>query len=385
MGEPGVRTTGIQSAKRTSSRLERRTRLSLGRAERATSRLGEWPLAIGLGLTGAAALFVVSSTMPKERTPRGDDLIYERIASQPFGAHTFPFGYRFGLPAAVHALPLAHSTGFLLLALVCAAGAASFAYLLMRALGARRQIAACLCLLLTISPPFLVVVLRGGRNADIATVLVMMAATYFVVRRKYLALTATLLLGVTVRESALFIPPLAYALWAKGPIDRSAACRVVATATPAAAAYVAIRLGIRTLGEAQVPGYGGSLIGDRLTVMKLGLQNPGQQARRIFSVFGPLWGLVPLAMQDPIARRGAVLLVLCIASMTFAVDWGRMALLAAPVVYPVAGRVLERHSRLRAPVLIGFLVLTIGYAVYMADGGVRKGIIQSPAPSYPVQ
>jgi hypothetical protein len=300
--------------------------------------------------------------------------------------HTFPFGFRFGLPLLVHVLPFEHSASFLVLAWLAAGGAAAFAYLLMRELRVARPPAAGLALAMCVSPPFLLVAIRGGRNTDIATVFFMMAASYLALRRRYLALAVTLVLGVLVREAVLFVIPFAYALWATRMLDRSAGLRTLAVGAPALAAYVALRLGIRTVGEAQVPGYGGSLLGQRFTVLKLGLQTPAREARRLFTIYGPLWLLAPLALRDMrFARRGLVLLAASVVAMSFALDWGRMILLAAPVFYPAAGHVLDRHRRWTLPVLGALALVALGYAIYMDQSGVQSGIIENAPPPYPVQ
>jgi hypothetical protein len=342
--------------------------------------------ALLVGIAGAIALGVLSAPIRKEPTPRGDDLIYEDIARHPFGVHTFPFGFRLGLPLLVNGLPFGHSFSFTALALLAAAGAAAFAYLLMRQLGSDRRVAAALAVLMSVSPPFLIVMLRHGRNPDIATVFLMMAASYFAVRRERWRLAATLALGVVVREAVLFVIPFAYALWALRPLDRRAAIDSLAVAAPAIAIYAAIRLGVRTVGETQVPGYAGSLVAERFTVIKLGLQSAFQEARRMFTVYGPLWLVAPLALRDMrFARRGLVLVALSLIAMSFALDWGRMILLAAPVFYPAAARVLSRRPTWRAPVLAAFALLAIAYAVYMDVSGVKNGIIDNPPPPYPVQ
>jgi hypothetical protein len=342
--------------------------------------------AIALGICGAVALALLSLLVRREPVPRGDDLIYERIAQHPFGVHTFPFGFRFGLPLLVHLLPFDHTTSFLALAWLGAGGAAAFAYMLMRELQVGRSLAAALALAMCVSPPFLLVAIRDGRNTDIATVFFMMAATYLALRRRYLALAATLVLGVLVREAVLFIVPFAYALWATRALDRRAALRTLAVGAPALAAYIAVRVGLGTVGEAQVPGYGGSLLGQRFSVLKLGLQTPLREARRMFTIYGPLWLLAPLALRDMrFARRGLVLVSASLVAMSFALDWGRMILLAAPVFYPAAGHVLERHRRWRFPVLAALALLALGYAIYMDRSGVQSGIIANPPPPYPVQ
>jgi len=342
--------------------------------------------ALAVGVAGGALLALASALSRKEPTPRGDDEIYERIAQHPFGVHTFPFGYRFGLPLLVHVLPFGHTASFQLLAWLAAAGAGAFAYLLMRELGAGGRTAAALAVLMCVSPPFLIVALRNGRNTDIATVMLLMACAYFAVRRRYWALALTLLVGAAVREAVLFAIPLAYALWAQRPLDARALARTLAVGAPALAGYLAIRLGIRTVGEAQVPGYGGSLVGERLTVIGQGLESAFQEARRLFTVYGPLWLVAPLALRDMrYARRGLVLVALAVASMTFALDWGRMILLAAPVFYPAAAHVLARKPRWVAPTLAAMLALAVVYALYMDLHGAQSGIVESPPPPYPVR
>lgn len=356
------------------------------RGEHAAQRIPpDWALALAVGLLGGLALLLLSSAVGHEPRPRGDDLIYELMARDPFGVHTFPFGFRIGLPLAVHVLPLTTTSAFRLLTWTAAAGAASFAYLLMRALGARRELASALAVLMCISPPFLLVAIRGGRNTDVATVLFLLAATYFAVHRNDLALAATLLVGVLVREAVLFEIPLAYALWCERALDVRALVRTVAVGAPAAGAYLALRLGLMTVGEAQVPGYGGSLLGGRWTIPRMGLEHPLQEARRLFTVYGPLWLIAPLALRDMrFARRGLVLVGLSVLAMSYATDWGRMILLAAPLFYPAGAHVLEQHPRWRLPVLGASLALALGYALYMDHGGLQT-IIQTRAPRYPVR
>jgi hypothetical protein len=342
--------------------------------------------AVLVGLLGGAALAILGGLVPHEPTPRGDDLIYERMAAHPFAAHTFPFGYRIGLPLLVHVLPFSAGTGFRLLAWAAAAGAAAAAYLLMCELKTKPGVAAALATLMCVSPPFLVVVIRGGRNTDIATVFLMMTATYFVVRRAHWQLALTLLLGAIVREAVLFVIPLAYALWARRPLDRRAAADALKVGAPAALAYAGLRLGIETVGEAQVPGYAGSLIGERFTVLGDGLRTWFQEGRRMFTVYGPLWLTFPPALREMrFARRGLVLVALCLLAMTFALDWGRMILLGAPVFYPAGGAVLSRHPRWRLPTLLAMLALAVGYAIYMSASGVQNGIIDTGQPPYPVR
>jgi hypothetical protein len=342
--------------------------------------------ALCVGAAGAVALAILSLLSRREPSPRGDDEIYERMAQHPFATHTFPFAYRIGLPWLVHALPFTHTTSFELLAWLAAGGAAAFAYALMRRLDAPGAVAAPLAFALAVSPPLLIVALRDGRNPDAVTMLFMMAATLLVVQRRPRALAATLLVGTLFREAVLFVIPLAYAVWAVRVWDRRAALRTLAVGAPALLAYLALRLAIPTVGRSAVPGYGGSLVGERGHVIRLGLESLATELRRMFSVFGPLWLLAPLALRGSrFARRGLALVACSLVSMTFALDWGRMIFLSAPVFYPAGAFTLARRPRWRLATWLAFAALVLGYAIYMDRSGVQHGIVENPLPPYPVR
>jgi hypothetical protein len=356
----------------------------VGLAQERPSLLGR--SALYVGLAGAFALAILSELSRKETVPRGDDLIYERMAQHPLATHTFPFAYRIGLPWLVHVLPFSHTTSFELLAWAAAGAAAAFAFALMGRLGAPKGLAAGLALALALSPPMLIVALREGRNTDAITVAFMMAATLFVVERRLRALTVTLLVGVLFREAVLFVIPLAYALWAVRAWDVRAAKRALLVGAPALIAFLALRLAIPSVGEASVPGYGGSLIGGRLSVLESGLDSIATEVRRMLSIYGPLWLAAPFALLSMrFARRGLVLVACALISMTFALDWGRMIFLAAPVFYPAGAHTLTRYPRWRAPALVAFAVLIVGYAIYMDRSGLQHGILDNPSPPYPVR
>ena len=142
---------------------------------------------------------------------------------------------------------------------------------------------------------------------------------------------------------------------------------MLAVAAPAVAAFCALRFAIPTVGREQVPGYGASLIGGRLEVLGDGLRAFFDvEARRLALIFGPLWLLAPLALRDfSFARRGLVLVPLCLLAMSFALDWGRVAFVAAPVVYAAAAWTLHHRPRLLAPTLALCALMIVGYAAYM--------------------
>lgn len=355
-------------------------------SRRMRTRRPEWQTALAVSAVSGLALVLLSSLMTREAVPRGDDLIYERMARDPLGTHTFPFAFRIGVPWLVHVLPFGNVLSFRLLAWLATAGAAGLAYLLMRRFGCDRALAIALALCLALSPPLLLVSLRDGRNTDAASVFFLIAGTLMIVERRTRALAVTLAAGVLVREAELFLIALAYAVWAERLWDRAALKRALLCGLPAIAIYIALHAAITTVGESQVPGYGGSLISERLSVIKDGLASAFTEARRMFSIYGPLWIAAPLALRRmQFARRGLVLVGACLLSMTFALDWGRMILLAAPVFYPAGAYTLSRNPRWRIPALAVFTVLIAGYAIYMQHSGLRTGVIENPPPPYPVR
>ncbi len=285
----------------------------------------------------------------------------------------------------MHVLPFGNTFSFSLIAWLCSGAAGAVLFLLLERLGISRRVSVALAFVLVLSPPLLVASLRQGRSPDPLTVLVMLAGALFIVERRPRALALTMLIGALNRESALFLGPLAYAVWAERLWDRAALTRMLAAATPAFAAFVALRLAIPTVGRELVPGYGASPIGGRIEVLRAGFSAWDVEARRLLSIYGPLWLLAPMALRDfAFARRGLVLCALCVVAMTFALDWGRVALIAAPVVYAAAAWTLDRRPRLLAPTLAACAVLVFGYAAYMQISGVDN-IVNTGAPPYPVR
>jgi hypothetical protein len=342
-------------------------------------------VAFAIGVIGAFALIALDAMVRDEPTPRGDDLIYERMAQDPFAPHTFVFAYRVAVPWLVHVLPFEHELSFSVVAWVCSGAAGAVLFLLLERLGMSRKVSVPLALVLVLSPPLLVASLRQGRNPDPLTVLVMVTGVLVIVQRRPKALAVVMLIGALNRESALFLGPLAYAVWAQRPWDRNALFQVAAASVPAVAAFLALRLAIPTVGREQVPGYGDSLLGGRLDVLESGLSSPGVEARRLATIYGPLWLLAPLALRGFwFARRGLVLVALCVVAMTFALDWGRVAFIGAPVIYAAAAWTLDRRRRLLAPTLIACALMIVGYAVYMQVHG-TDNIINTGPPPYPVR
>ena len=347
-----------------------------------------WPagrLALAIGVGGTLALVALDACVRDAPTPRGDDEIYARMADDPTAPHTFVFAYRIAVPWLVHVLPFDHDFSFSAVAWLCSGAAGAVLFLLLERLEIARRVSVPLAFVLVLSPPLLVASLRQGYNPDPFTVLVMVTGALFIVERRPVPLAVTMLLGALNRESALFLAPLAYAVWAQRPLDRGALGRVLAVAAPAVAAFCALRFAIPTVGREQVPGYGASLIGGRIDVLTEGLRSFFVEARRLALIYGPLWLLAPLALRDfSFARRGLVLAPLCLLGMTFALDWGRVAFVAAPVVYAAAAWTLHHRPRLLAPTLAVCFVMIVGYAAYMQFAGTQN-IIDAGLPRYPVR
>src|SRR6185312_17483816 len=124
-------------------------------------------------------------------------------------------------------------------------------------------------------------------------------------------------------------------------------------------------------------GYEGPFLTERVDVLKAALQHGGwhRELRRMALTYGPLWLAAPFAVTSlRFARRGLVLVALCVGSMTFALDWGRMIFFAAPVVYVSAAWVLRDRRRLALLAIVGLLAVDVGYAIYMQFHGVTHGL-----------
>jgi hypothetical protein len=342
-------------------------------------------VALLVAAVGTAALVLLDALVRDEPVPQDDDLIYERMAQEPLEPHTYVFAFRIAVPWLVHILPFDHDTSFSVLAWVMSGASGGVLFLLLDRLGMPRRVSIPLGIVLALSPPLLVASLRQGRNPDPLTILVMVTGTLFIVERRARALALTMFVGALNREAALFLGPFAYAVWAERVWDPAALRRVATATLPAVAAFVALRLAIPTVGREHVPGYG-SLVGGRVDVLReAAIERPLEMLRRLATVFGPLWLVaLPAFRHFWFARRGLVLVALCLVAFTFALDWGRIAALAAPVVYAAAAWTLARHPRWIVPTLAGCALVIAGYAAYM-DGPGMTNLIEAGPPPYPVR
>ncbi len=337
---------------------------------------------------GSLLLVIVADALvAHERGESGDEPFYSAMAAHPGRAHNFPYAYRVGVPWLVHILPFSQVVSFTLLAWLGIAAAAGAIHLLLRHCEVPWRTAVGLVVGFVLSPTLLVVLVRHGRSIDPASVLVMVLGVLFTVRRQRLALAVTLLLGTTVRESTLFLIPFAYAMWAQRPLDLRALREVAAVSIAPVAVYIALRTSIRAVGRQYIPGYGGGLISERLTILRQGLSGSTgpTELRRLAYAYGPLWLVAPLSLRfSRTVRCGLVIVVLCLVSMTFAFDWGRVMFLAAPVFYLGAGLAVRNRPRLAALTIALLLAVDVGYGVYLQVHGTAHGIDSSVGHGIPV-
>lgn len=345
-----------------------------------------WVQAAVVALVALPLLLLLDAHVRDSPTPRNDELIYELMAQKPFAAHTFPFAHRVAVPSLVHVLPFDHTLSFSLLAWLSSAACGGLAYVLMRRFSIHELLAAGLGVGLALSPVLLVVSVRQGRNVDPESIVVMLAGAIAIVDRRPVVFGAIVFVGAFVREASLFLIPLAYAVWASRLWDTVAARQVAAASFPGVLGYAALRLSVPSLYREQVVGYD-SLLGGRVTVLRKSFANIEVPLRRMAFAFGPLWLFAPFALRDmPFVRRGLVLVGCCVISMTFALDWGRIIFLAAPVIVVAAAWVLNSRPRLALVAVVALLAFDAAYVVYLEDfGGAQNGIIDTGRTSYGIR
>jgi hypothetical protein len=341
------------------------------------------PPALWIGILCLAVLGVADAILRHERGISGDEPYYARMATHPGAAHSFPYAYRIVVPWVVHALPFAQGTGFEVLALLSIAATGAALYALLDVLEIPGWLAGALSLGLAASPTLLVALLRNGRDIDPETILVMVLGCLFIVRRQRLALALTILVGVGVKETSLFLVPLAYAMWAERPIDGRAFRDVLAVAVAPIVGYLVLRAAVPAVGSQYTPGYTGSFLHIRLEILRKAFAGDGP--RRLAYTYGPLWIAAPFALtRSSFARRGLVLIALCVAALSVSYDAQRVLFIAAPVVYGAAALAVRHKMRVAVLMVATLLCVDLAYAGYMQVHGVVHGLDTNPANPIPL-
>lgn len=339
--------------------------------------------AVLVGLLCLAVAGLADALLPHERGISGDEPFYVRMATHPGAAHSFPYAYRIAVPWLVHVLPFSQVVSWQLQALVLTAASGAALYVLLRTFDASPRLAAGLAVGLAVSPTLLVALLRHGRSIDPATVFVMILGCLFIVRRQLLALALTILIGVAVKETSLFLIPFAYAVWAERPVDVKALRDVALVSVGPIAAYAALRIGVTAIGSQYTPGFTGSFLHVRLDVLRKAFS--GVEIRRLAYTYGPLWIVAPLALwKFSFPRRGLVLVAICVLAMTVSYDAQRVIFIAAPVFYVSAALVIRYRRYAAVATVIALLAVDASYAVYMQVHGVDHGLDANPPSAIPI-
>jgi hypothetical protein len=336
---------------------------------------------VGLACTAIAG--GADAVLRHESGIGGDEPFYVRMATSPGAPHSFPYAYRVAVPWLVHLLPGPQVVAFQALALLGIGAAAGVLYALLRRFDVGDRLGAALCVGFAISPPLLVVLLRHGRIIDPETVLVMMLGTLFIVRRRTVALTCTLAVGVAVKETSLFLIPFAYAVWARRLVDRRALLDVMRVSAAPVGIYLVLRSAVAAVGSAYTPEIHGSFLQARVDVVRRVFT--GVELRRLAYTYGPIWAIAPLALPTvQFARRSLVLVAICVLAMTVSFDGERVIFLAAPAFYVAAAVFLTSRKRLAVATVSTLLLVDLAYALYMQFHGVQHGINASPLAPIPV-
>ncbi|MHB8659694.1 MAG: hypothetical protein ACYC91_17450 [Solirubrobacteraceae bacterium] len=342
---------------------------------------------LGVGAITLLLVLLADAMLRHESGLSGDEPFYDRMAAHPSGPHNFPYAYRIVVPWMVHALPFSHDVSFTLIAVLAIAASAAALFELLGEFSIADRLATALAIGFALSPTLLVTLVRHGRSVDPASILVMTLGCLFIVRRQLVALAATILAGVAVREASIFLIPLAYAVWAETPIDRRALRDTIAVAALPVAAYLWLRTSIDAIGRQYFQAYTGSLLGERIDFLRTQASSGALpvELRRLAYTYGPVWLAAPPALRSlRFARRGLVLVLLCLVSMTFATDWGRIIFLSAPVLFAAAAYVVAPRRRLTVALVASLFALDLGYGIYMQLYGVRHGLDTSIGHRIPI-
>lgn len=276
-------------------------------------------------------------------------------AGNPFDFHIAPFCWRIGKPLLAKLLPFGLQNSFLLISFVSVWLAGIFSWQLARAFGCSRALALTgLLFFFTLQwgPKFF---LFEFWLPDSTICMLVILAVLLLRRGQLAAFIVVTTLGVTVKESMLFVLPLAYTFTATRWIDWPAARRAALVGLPAVLTFIAIRLAIPAWNHD--PAYIASLP-ERLWLVRNGTseyglvesfrQEVGNRVDRFgyadiksytVATFGPaltLLALLALHYNRAWLLRFLPFMALVAAQMLFGHDIERYLVLAFPAVLVLA-------------------------------------------------
>jgi len=271
----------------------------------------------------------------------------------PFGFHVAPYCWRVLAPALVWAPPFGVRTGFEVLAFAVIWITGVAVWFLCERLGFRPALAAAGMLLYFSLGYATKWLLFDFWLTDPLAILLVVVAVLLARSGRGVAFAVCLVVGVLAKESVIFAAPLFYTLQARRPWDRRLALRAAAVTLPAAAALVALHLGIHEMNNdpaylRTLPGPScreairhytyGAVLHD--TVLRR-FHHLGPTLVGAVGAFGLLVPLLALlGLRRPEARSFAVqalpFLVLDYVQLLFAYNTERLLVLGLAVVIPLA-------------------------------------------------
>ncbi len=216
-------------------------------------RLGEALLIAAAALLLVGLLLLRTDVMTEDHPTfkkRWDHHTYIQMAvNRPFDFYWAPYCWRIAVPLLAKALPFELQSNFLILSVlgVWVTGVAT--YYLARALGFTRALALVGMLLFFSLGWATKFVLFNFWLPDAVSFGLTVVLMWLILARKDLLFVLLLALGVTVKESVLFVAPLYYTLNARRVFDPRLLGRSLLLTLPAVLVLVALRIGIPTTTE----------------------------------------------------------------------------------------------------------------------------------------
>ncbi len=159
-----------------------------------------------------------------------------------FAFHIAPYGRRVGMPFVASLMPFELATNFFIISFVSTWLVAILIYYIARQTGFNAPMALTGALLWYTVDWAARFYLFDFWLVDPLAELFIVAAIYAILSRRDLLFVVLLTLGVTVKESVVFVAPLYYSLNAPRWVDRRLALKTILLAIPAGALLIGIRL-----------------------------------------------------------------------------------------------------------------------------------------------